>query len=119
MAGSASSRRTRGISPAITFAVPVETVNTTPDTEGAAGVVLNLLPVVMMTAAFYGGFYLAVDTTPGERERKSLEPLLLNPVPRGQFLIGKFLAVLAFTTMATLLATAVFLILLGIHTAES
>ncbi len=104
----------RGISPAITFAVPVETVNTTPDTEGAAGVVLNLLPVVMMTAAFYGGFYLAVDTTAGERERKSLEPLLLNPVPRGQFLMGKFLAVLAFTTMATLLATAVFLILLGI-----
>lgn len=104
----------RGISPAITYAVPVETINVKPETGGAAGVVLNLLPVVMMTAAFYGGFYLAVDTTAGERERKSLEPLLLNPVPRGQFLMGKFLAVLAFTTLATFLATAVFLILLGI-----
>jgi sodium transport system permease protein len=104
----------RGISPAITYAVPVETLNVTPETQGAAGVVLNLLPVVMMTAAFYGGFYLAVDTTAGERERKSLEPLLLNPVPRGQFVMGKFLAVLAFTTMATFLATAFFLVLLGI-----
>jgi sodium transport system permease protein len=104
----------RGISPAITYAVPVETLNVTPETQGAAGVVLNLLPVVMMTAAFYGGFYLAVDTTAGERERKSLEPLLLNPVPRGQFVMGKFLAILAFTTMATFLATAFFLILLGI-----
>jgi len=76
--------------------------------------VLNLLPVVMMTAAFYGGFYLAVDTTAGERERKSLEPLLLNPVPRWEFLMGKFLAVFAFTLLATFLATALFLVLLGV-----
>ena len=105
----------RGVSPAINVAVPVETVNVSPATaEGGAGFVLNLLPVVMMTAAFYGGFYLAVDTTAGERERKSLEPLLLNPVPRREFLIGKFLAVFAFTLLATFLATALFLILLGI-----
>lgn len=105
----------RGISPAVANAVPVETVSVaTQAAEGGAGVVLNLLPVVMMTAAFYGGFYLAVDTTAGERERKSLEPLLLNPVPRHEFLISKFLAVFAFTLMATFLATAFFLLLLGI-----
>lgn len=105
----------RGISPAISVAVPVERVNVAArETDGGAGVVLNLLPVVMMTAAFYGGFYLAVDTTAGERERKSLEPLLLNPVPRREFLAGKFLAVFAFTLMATFLATAFFLVLLGV-----
>jgi sodium transport system permease protein len=105
----------RGISPAITVAVPVETVNVAPrQSDGGAGVVLNLLPVVMMTAAFYGGFYLAVDTTAGERERKSLEPLLLNPVPRREFLLGKFMAVFLFTLLATFLATAFFLVLLGI-----
>ena len=105
----------RGISPAIVAAVPVERVNVAAqETDGGAGVVLNLLPVVMMTAAFYGGFYLAVDTTAGERERKSLEPLLLNPVPRREFLIGKFMAVFAFTLLATFLATAFFLVLLGV-----
>ncbi len=105
----------RGISPAITAAVPVERVNVAPQqNEGAASVILNLLPVVMMTAAFYGGFYLAVDTTAGERERKSLEPLLLNPVPRWEFLVGKFLAVFAFTLLATFLATAFFLVLLSV-----
>jgi len=105
----------RGVSPAITAAVPIETVNVAPATaEGGASFLLNLLPVVMMTAAFYGGFYLAVDTTAGERERKSLEPLLLNPVPRWEFLIGKFLAVFAFTLLATFLAAAFFLLLLGI-----
>lgn len=105
----------RGVSPAVAMAVPVETVNVAPqEAEGGSSVVLNLLPVVMMTAAFYGGFYLAVDTTAGERERKSLEPLLLNPVPRWEFLIGKFLAVFAFTLLATFLATALFLVLLGV-----
>lgn len=104
----------RGVSPAVTAAVPVETVNVAARSEGGASFVLNLLPVVMMTAAFYGGFYLAVDTTAGERERKSLEPLLLNPVPRREFLIGKFAAVFLFTLAATFLATAFFLVLLGI-----
>lgn len=105
----------RGISPAITAAVPVERVNLAPQqSEGGASMILNLLPVVMMTAAFYGGFYLAVDTTAGERERKSLEPLLLNPVPRWEFLLGKFLAVFAFTLMAMFLATGFFLLLLSV-----
>ena len=105
----------RGVSPAVAVAVPVEMVNVAPqEAEGGSSVVLNLLPVVMMTAAFYGGFYLAVDTTAGERERKSLEPLLLNPVPRWEFLMGKFLAVFAFTLLATFLATALFLVLLGV-----
>jgi len=105
----------RGVSPAINVAVPVETVNVAPATaEGGGSFVLNLLPVVMMTAVFYGGFYLAVDTTAGERERKSLEPLLLNPVPRRDILLGKFVAVFAFTLLATFLATALFLVLLGV-----
>ncbi len=105
----------RGVSPAISNAVPVEWVSTTAGAVGGdASFVLNLLPVVMMTAVFYGGFYLAVDATAGERERKSLEPLLLNPVPRQEFVVAKFLAVLAFTLLATFLATALFLVLLGI-----
>ena len=105
----------RGISPAVSNAVPVEWVSTTAGTGNVDdNIVLNLLPVVMMTAVFYGGFYLAVDATAGERERKSLEPLLLNPVPRREFVLGKFLAVFAFTLLATFLATALFLLLLGI-----
>lgn len=40
--------------------------------------VFNLLPVIMFTAAFLGGFYMVVDMTAGEKERESLEPLLIN-----------------------------------------
>jgi sodium transport system permease protein len=104
----------RGISPAVMAAVPVERVNVSPQTAVEASVVLNLLPVIMITAAFFGGFYLVVDMTAGERERESLEPLLLNPAPRWQFLLGKYLTALLFTILATFLATALFLVLLGI-----
>lgn len=104
----------RGISPAIMRAVPVETVNVAPQSQAEASVVLNLLPVVMITAAFFGGFYLAVDMTAGERERSSLEPLFVNPVPRWRIFIGKFLTAFFFAALATFLATTLFLVLLGI-----
>jgi sodium transport system permease protein len=104
----------RGISPALLAAVPVESVDVSPNAQGGGGFALNLLPVIMLTAAFFGGFYLAVDMTAGERERESLEPLLLNPVPRSAIVLGKYLAALAFTILATTLATALFIGLLQI-----
>jgi sodium transport system permease protein len=104
----------RGINPQLLIPVQVERVNVAAQTSGIASAVLNLLPVVMLTAAFYGGFYLVVDMTAGERERKSLEPLLLNPVPRWRVVMGKYLTALAFTILATTLATAIFLVLLAI-----
>ena len=45
---------------------------------------------------------LAIDSTAGERERGSLEPLLLNPVPRGALAAGKWLAASLFGCCAVL-----------------
>jgi sodium transport system permease protein len=52
--------------------------------------------------AFLGGMYLAIDTTAGERERQSLEPLFANPVPRWTVLVGKLSA----TTLFALISLA-------------
>jgi sodium transport system permease protein len=41
--------------------------------------------------------YLAIDATSGEKERQSLEPLLINPVPRWQIMFGKVLAAALFS----------------------
>lgn len=102
----------RGISPALTAPVLVEAVDVAATGDGADATVLNLLPVIMLTAAFLGGFYLSVDMTAGERERESLEPLLINPAPRWALATGKFLAALGYTIFATVLATLVYLVLL-------
>ena len=58
------------------------------------------------------GRHQAMDSTAGEKERQSLEPLLINPVPRWQFMAGKMLATnfYGFVSMAlTLLSFKLFL----------
>ena len=49
--------------------------------EKQAANVLGMMPMFLLIAVFIGGMHLAIDSTAGERERGSLEPLLLNPVP--------------------------------------
>ena len=48
-----------------------------------------MLPYFFILGAFIGGMALAIDTTAGERERQSLEPLFVNPVSRSTILFGK------------------------------
>lgn len=74
--------------------------------QSRAGMILAFLPYILILGAFLGGMYLAIDTTAGERERQSLEALLINPVPRSQILAGKLLA----TTVFALAALAISLL---------
>jgi sodium transport system permease protein len=81
----------RGVSPTITSPVMIKDVDlSTPQSRGM--LVMIMLPYVLMITAFTGGMHLAVDSTAGEKERKSLEPLLINPVPRWQVMLGKMSA---------------------------
>jgi sodium transport system permease protein len=67
-----------------------------------------------MFSAFLGGFYLAVDTTAGERERQSLEPLLANPVSRLDIVAGKLAATIAFSMAATVIGVVAFAVCLAL-----
>jgi len=80
--------------------------------NGFRGQILaSLLPFLLIVAMVMGGFYLAIDTTAGERERQSLEPLLTLPLARYKLVLGKFLAVLVFVTLSSVLtAISVFLV---------
>ncbi|WP_027330844.1 ABC transporter permease [Marinimicrobium agarilyticum] len=70
-----------------------------------------MIPFLLLFSMMMGGFYLAVDSTAGERERLSLEPLLVLPVSRVHLVLGKFTAVLSFVLISLLapLLTAFFL----------
>jgi sodium transport system permease protein len=57
-----------------------------------------------------GGMYLAIDTTAGERERRSLEPLLTTPVARGSLLLGKVAATVVFMLISLALTLVGFII---------
>jgi len=85
----------RGVSPSIQTAIMVKDVDlSTAKSRGM--LVMLMLPYVLMITAFTGGMHLAVDTTAGEKERKSLEPLLITPVPRWQIMLGKMSATATF-----------------------
>ena len=91
----------RGVSPNVATAIMVKDVDlSTPKSRGL--LLMIFLPYMLMITAFTGGMHLAMDSTAGEKERKSLEPLLINPVPRWQIMTGKMLAtvVFAFTSLA-------------------
>ncbi len=74
--------------------------------EGIGGMVFGFLTYfIIVLTMMTGGFYLAVDSSAGERERCSLEPLLALPLTRYSIVIGKYLAVLFFVTLSSLLAS--------------
>jgi len=73
-------------------------VSLAPGIKGSGGAVLvGLMSVFTLVAAFSGGMNVAMDTVAGERERRSLLPLLLNAVDRRDVVLGKWLAVSLFS----------------------
>jgi len=77
----------------------IESVNVTTGAH-IADIFLFMVPPLFIFNLFMGGVYLSIDTTSGERERGSLEPLLINPVERWVLMGGKFFAALFYTTIA-------------------
>ena len=70
--------------------------------------ILVLLSVLTMT----GAFYPAIDAIAGEKERGTIETLLMAPCSTGSIVFGKFLAVYA-VTLATLAANCLSIALTG------
>ncbi|MBI4906059.1 MAG: ABC transporter permease [Acidobacteria bacterium] len=84
----------RGVSPAVASTLKVEQVEVSSAKQRAA-MLFNFIPMFLILAAFSTGMQIATDSTAGERERQSLEPLLLNPVPRWELVAGKWMAATA------------------------
>jgi sodium transport system permease protein len=81
----------RGISPLVLRPLNIDEVDmSTP--SGRSVILLGMMSYFFIFAMLMGGMYLAIDTTAGERERGSLEPLLALPVTRNALLLGKILA---------------------------
>lgn len=96
----------RGISPLLLKAIVVEKHDvSTSQSKGA--MLLSFLPYALILGLFMGSMYLAIDTMAGEKERNSLEALLLNPIKRSHLLIGKLFATISFglITMVVTLIT--------------
>lgn len=82
----------RGVAPELADPVRVDERDlASTATRGAQ--LTAMLPFFVLMAVLYGALNAALDSTAGERERGSLEPLLMNPTSRLAIVLGKWGAV--------------------------
>lgn len=98
----------RGIPPSTLEAMQIDERDLA-DTGARAAQFAVMVPYFVMMAVLYGALNAALDTTAGERERGSLEPLLMNPAPRWSLVLGKWAAVASVGMMIAVLSCLSFL----------
>jgi sodium transport system permease protein len=96
-----------GVNPGLLRPVIVDDLDvSTP--AGRSVLMLGVLTYFLLFATLTGGLHLAIDTTAGERERRSLEPLLTLPVTRASLLLGKMAATVCYMLLSLALTLAAF-----------
>jgi sodium transport system permease protein len=97
----------RGIDPISVLPISVQEIDvSTPSSRSV--LVLNMMTYLVILSMLFGGLYLAIDATAGERERGSLEVLLTSPVPREHLIYGKILAAGAYMLISLILTVTMF-----------
>ncbi|MDB6010929.1 MAG: hypothetical protein JWL65_3179 [Gammaproteobacteria bacterium] len=101
----------RGVNPLVLSPIVLQNIDvSTPASRSV--LVLGTLSYLILLTMLMGGMYLAIDTTAGERERGSLEPLLTVPVKREHLIYGKILATCAYMALSLILTVTAFAIAL-------
>ena len=95
----------RGVGLQLLSPVDVEEINLAAGKSRGAQL-LFLVPWLALLGAVVGAISVAIDVTAGERERGSLEPLLMNPVSTPAIVLGKW-AVVAACSAAVVVLTLV------------
>ena len=98
----------RGVSPKVQEPLQVQERDLASQQSRAAQLT-SMLPFFVIMAVLYGALNAALDTTAGERERGSLEPLLMNPAPRLALVVGKWAAVVTVSMLIAVLSCFSFL----------
>ncbi len=99
---------TRGIAASQLEAIRVEERDLA-DPATRAAQLGTMVPYFVLMAVLYGALNAALDTTAGERERGSLEPLLMNPASRQALVLGKWGAVVSVGMLIAVLSCLSFL----------
>lgn len=98
----------RGVAPGLLEAMQVEERDVANPAARAAQMAA-MVPFFVLMAVVYGSLNAALDTTAGERERGSLEPLLMNPPSRMALVLGKWGAVASVGMLIAVLSCFSFL----------
>jgi sodium transport system permease protein len=104
-AQAAAALQSKGIDPGILTPIHLTTYPLSSPIEAASNGFLSFfLPYILITMILTGGFSAALDSTAGERERRTLESLLLTPAARSRVLLGKIAAITTISLVAAVAA---------------
>ena len=110
----AATLQEKGVDPSVLNPLPLTSHPLSSPAQAAQNAFLSFfLPYILITMTLTGGLSAALDTSAGERERKTLESLLLTPAPRGHILVGKMIAVSVTSLAAAMVAIVSILITLS------
>jgi sodium transport system permease protein len=87
------------------YTEPIQTkaVDVAPEERQGSNVWAKLFPFLLVMMSLTGAFYPAVDLCAGEKERGTMETLLISPASRAEIVMGKFLTVVLASMMTALL----------------
>lgn len=100
----AGTLRTAGVDQRVLTPFDVNSSIVAPAAKQSGRFLGMILPYMLLILTFSGGMYAALDITAGEKERNTLESLLVAPVSRWQIATGKFLAVMTAGLVTMVLA---------------
>jgi len=104
-AQAAAALQSRGIDPGILTPIHLFTHPLSSPVQAASNAFLSFfLPYILITMILTGGFSAALDSSAGERERRTLESLLLTPASRSRVLLGKIGAITTISLVAAVAA---------------
>ena len=104
-AQAAAALKDRGIDPGILTPLKLVAHPLSSPVKAASNAFLSFfLPYILITMILTGGFSAALDSSAGERERRTLEGLLLTPAPRSQLLLGKIASITIVSLSAAVVA---------------
>ena len=98
--------RERQIDKSLLYPIKICEKNLAPEEKMGGFMLAMFLPYIIMILAMTGAMYPAIDLTAGEKERGTLETILVTPVSRLDIATGKFLTVLTASVITIMLATA-------------
>lgn len=86
--------------------IVLEKVNTADDRENWGEKIGGMLPYLLFIICLTGAMAPATDIGAGEKERGTLETLLISPIDRNKIVMGKFLTIAFAGTMTALITVA-------------
>ena len=86
--------------------IRLEEISTAGTRERMGAVVGGFLPYILLMVCLMAAMYPAIDLGAGEKERGTLETLLLAPIPRTQLVLAKFLVLFTVGLTSALLMVA-------------